>query len=74
MSTDLAKGDQGALNNAVNAYEKAWDDDQDKLQPLDGKAWDFIDSQNDALFTSVRDTKDPAAEKKAIDALVTTLG
>jgi uncharacterized membrane-anchored protein len=74
MSADLAKGDQGALNNAVNAYEKAWDDDQDKLQPLDGKAWDFIDSQNDALFTSVRDTKDPAAEKKAIDALVTTLG
>jgi hypothetical protein len=74
MSTDLAKGDQAALNTAVNAYEKAWDDDQDKLQPLDGKAWDYIDSQNDALFTSVRKTKDPAAEKQAVDALLTTLG
>lgn len=70
MKTD----DQAALNTAVNAYEKAWDDDQDKLQPLDGKAWDYIDSQNDALFTSVRKTKDPAAEKAAIQALRTTLG
>jgi hypothetical protein len=74
MNTDLTKGDQGALNDAVDAYEQAWDDDQPKLQKLDGKAWDFIDAQNDALFTSVRETKDPAAEKKAVQALLTTLG
>ena len=74
MNADLAKGDQGALNSAVDAYEKAWDDDQSKLQPLDGKAWDYIDGQNDALFTSVRDTKDAAAEKQAIHALLKTLG
>ncbi len=74
MNTDLAKGDQAALNTSVTAYEKAWDDDEDKLKPLDQKAWNYIDSQNDALFTSVRDTKDPAAEKAAIQALQTTLG
>jgi uncharacterized membrane-anchored protein len=74
MDTDLAKGDQAALTTAVNDYEKAWDDDQDKLQPLDGKAWDFIDGQNDALFTSVRGSKDAAAEKEAVAALLKTLG
>ncbi|MFF0341580.1 hypothetical protein [Kribbella sp. NPDC004875] len=74
MRSDLAKSDQGALNGAVNAYEKAWDDDQDKLEPLDKKAWAFIDNQNDDLFTSVRETKNAAAEKQAIDALLKTLG
>lgn len=74
MDVALAKGDQAALNQGVNAYEKAWDDDQDKLKPLDGTAWDFIDGQNDALFTAVREKKDPTAEKAAITALLTTLG
>lgn len=74
MNTDLAKGDQAGLNTAVDAYEKAWDDDQAKLKPLNSKAWDYIDSQNDGLFTSVRDTKDPTAEKTAVQALLTTLG
>ncbi|TQJ11621.1 hypothetical protein [Kribbella jejuensis] len=74
MDTALAKGDQATLNKDVDAYEKAWDDDQDKLQPLDGKAWDFIDGQNDALFNSVRKTKNPTAEKTAIAALLKTLG
>jgi hypothetical protein len=74
MDADLVKGDQAGLNSAVDAYEKAWDDDQAKLEKLDGKAWGFIDSQNDALFTSVRGTKDPAAEKKAVQALLKTLG
>ncbi|MGW6194540.1 COG4705 family protein [Kribbella sp. NPDC055110] len=74
MNTDLAKGDQAALNTSVSAYEKAWDDDEEKLKPLDSKAWAYIDSQNDGLFTSVRETKDPAAEKTAIQALHTTLG
>ncbi|MEU0090034.1 hypothetical protein [Kribbella sp. NPDC006257] len=74
MSTDLAKGDQAALNDAVDAYEQAWDDDESKLKPLDGKAWDFIDSQNDALFSSVREAKDPSAEKQAVQAIQKTLG
>jgi hypothetical protein len=74
MAKALAKGDQAGLNKDVDAYEKAWDDDQPKLQPLDGKAWDFIDGQNDGLFNSVRKTKDPAAEKTAIAALLKTLG
>ncbi|MBP2355858.1 putative membrane-anchored protein [Kribbella aluminosa] len=74
MNTALAKGDQAALNQGVDAYEKAWDDDQPKLQPLDGKAWSFIDSQNDGLFTSVREKKDPTAEKVAVAALLKTFG
>ncbi|TDW22637.1 COG4705 family protein [Kribbella kalugense] len=74
MNADLGKGDQAGLNTAVNAYETAWDDDESTLKPLDGRAWDYIDSQNDALFSSVRDTKDPTAEKQAIQALLTTLG
>ncbi|MGC4939870.1 hypothetical protein [Kribbella sp. DT2] len=74
MQADLTKNDQGALNGAVDDYEKAWDDDQSKLEPLDEKAWSFIDNQNDALFTSVRDSKDPETEKQAVDALLKTLG
>ncbi len=74
MKTDVAQGDQAALNKAVNDYEKAWDDDEEKLKPLDGKAWDYIDSQNDGVFSSVRETKDPAAEKKAVATLLKTLG
>ncbi|WP_246486984.1 hypothetical protein [Kribbella qitaiheensis] len=74
MDADLVKSDQTGLNNAVDAYEKAWDDDEDTLKPLDGKAWDFIDSQNDALFTSVRKTKNPTTEKQAVQALQKTLG
>ncbi|MFI5693741.1 hypothetical protein ACIA58_17995 [Kribbella sp. NPDC051586] len=74
MNTALAKGDPASVNNGVDAYEKAWDDDEDKLKPLDQTAWNYIDSQNDALFTSVRKTKDPAAEKQAVQALLATLG
>ncbi|MDX6264066.1 MAG: hypothetical protein QOH84_5754 [Kribbellaceae bacterium] len=74
MDADLAKGDQSALNTAVDSYEKAWDDDQPKLEKLDKKAWGFIDSQNDAVFTSVRETKNPAAEKQAVQTLLKTLG
>ncbi|WP_344239658.1 hypothetical protein [Kribbella hippodromi] len=74
MNTDAAKNDQAALNSKVNAYEKAWDDDEEKLKPLDQKAWTYIDSQNDGLFSSVRETKDPAAEKKAIAILLKTFG
>jgi hypothetical protein len=74
MDADLAKPDQGALNSAVDAYEKAWDDDQPKLEALDSLAWGFIDSQNDAVFTSVRESKDPATEKTAVQALLKTLG
>ncbi|GAA2823682.1 COG4705 family protein [Kribbella solani] len=74
MNTDVAKNDQAALNTKVNAYEKAWDDDEEKLKPLDQKAWTYIDSQNDGLFSSVRETKDPAAEKKAVAILLKTFG
>ncbi|MEV6413629.1 hypothetical protein [Kribbella sp. NPDC051718] len=74
MDTALAKGDQPALNIAVDSYEKAWDDDQPKLEKLDKKAWGFIDSQNDAVFTSVRETKNPDTEKAAIQTLLKTLG
>jgi uncharacterized membrane-anchored protein len=74
MDADLAKGDQSALNTAVDDYEKAWDDDQPKLEKLDKKAWGFIDSQNDAVFTSVRETKNPDAEKQAVQTLLKTLG
>jgi hypothetical protein len=74
MDADLVKGDQAGLNRAVDAYETAWDDDEAKLKPLDGKGWGFIDSQNDALFTSVRDTKNPAVEKQSVEALLKTLG
>ncbi|GAA0928715.1 hypothetical protein GCM10009554_10530 [Kribbella koreensis] len=74
MDTALTKNDQSALNTAVDSYEKAWDDDQPKLEKLDKKAWGFIDGQNDAVFTSVRETKNPDAEKQAVRTLLKTLG
>ena len=74
MDAALVDNDEPALNGAVDAYEKAWDDDQPKLEKLDKKAWGFIDSQNDAVFTSVRETKNPDAEKAAVQTLLKTLG
>lgn len=74
MMDSVTRGDQAGLNSAADTYEKAWDDDEFKLKPLDGKAWTYIDSENDAVFTAVRETKDPTAEKHAIQELLHTLG
>lgn len=70
----VTAGDQTGAQARVTDLETAWDDAQPTLQPLDDTAWTFLDSQIDDVLTSVRaSTPDPAAEKEALTALITSL-
>lgn len=73
--TMLDAGDQAGATSRVTDLESTWDDDQSKLEPMDKKAWTFIDGQIDDVLTSLRAKHpDVQTEKKALDALLTTFG
>jgi uncharacterized membrane-anchored protein len=74
MRASLQAGDQSAVTSGADQLEQAWDDDEDALKPMDGTAWTYLDSLNDAVLTSVRETKDARAETQALDSLITALG
>jgi hypothetical protein len=70
----VTAGDQTGATARVNDLETAWDDAVPTLQPLDDTAWTFLDSQIDHVLTSVRaSAPDPAVEKEALTALITSL-
>ena len=70
----VTAGDQTGATARVNDLETTWDDAVPALQLLDDTAWTFLDSQIDHVLTSVRaSTPDPAAEKEALTALITSL-
>ena len=70
----VVAGDQAGALARVADLETAWDDAQPKLEPLDGKAWTFLDSQVDSVLRAVRaDSPDLTAEQEALTALTTTL-
>jgi hypothetical protein len=70
----VVAGDQAGALARVADLETAWDDAQPKLEPLDGKAWTFLDSQVDSVLRAVRaNSPDPTAEQEALTALTTTL-
>jgi len=67
-------GDQAGAVTRVADLETAWDDAMTKLEPVDGRAWTFFDSEIDGVLTSVRaSTPDAAAQEQALTALVTSL-
>lgn len=67
-------GKQKAATARITDLEKAWDDAQPTLQPLDETGWMYIDGRIDTALTAVRaDTPDPAAEKSALSTLLATL-
>ena len=73
MDADLVKGDQARLNTAVDAYEKAGTTTRPSSSRSTGRPGTSSTART-TLFTSVRDSKDPAAEKQAIQALAKTMG
>lgn len=74
LQARIVAKDQAGARTGAKDLETTWDQDQPKLEPLDETAWTFYDAEIDQVLTSVRaSSPDPAAEKKAVDALVTSL-
>ncbi|MCP2323492.1 putative membrane-anchored protein [Hamadaea flava] len=70
----LTAGDQAGATARITDLETTWDDDQPKLEPLDRKAWTFLDEQIDTVLSAMRAShKDKATEQKALTALLTSL-
>lgn len=70
----IQAGKQKAAAARITDLEKAWDDAQPTLQPLDDTGWTYIDGQIDTALTAVRaDAPDPAQETTALSALLATL-
>lgn len=58
-------GDQSGARDRATDLETAWDEDEPKLRPMDGKAWTVLDRQTDIALTAVRTGHpDPAAETR----------
>ena len=75
LLTAAQVGDQPTVKARAEDLETAWDDDQSRLEPLDPQAWDALDGEIDGVLTAARSSSpDPAAETKATQALLTSLG
>lgn len=70
----VRSGDQSGATSRVDDLEKAWDDRQSTLEPMDSAAWGFIDVQVDDVLTALRAPQpDPTVEQRALTSLATTL-
>lgn len=68
-------GDEGGAKARITDLERAWDDDEAALRPMDPAAWKTIDAQIDAALKEVRTRHpDQAAQTRSLDALTATLG
>ncbi|WP_033823741.1 hypothetical protein [Kitasatospora sp. MBT63] len=71
----LNSGDQAGATARITDLEKAWDDDQPTLQPTNQQAWTLLDGEIDQALKALRASKpDKAAEVKALNTLLTSLG
>ncbi|WP_026423767.1 hypothetical protein [Actinokineospora inagensis] len=71
----LNSGDQSGATSRVDDLETAWDQAQARLKPRDPGVWTDLDDKIDTVLTDLRATNpDPAAEKTALQALLTALG
>ncbi|MGL6236160.1 MAG: COG4705 family protein [Segniliparus sp.] len=67
-------GRQSEAKARVKELETVWDDDEKSLRPMDGAAWHVLDDQIDSALEALRaDKPDPAAEARALDALLDSL-
>lgn len=67
-------GDQAGATARIKELETTWDDAQQRLKPLNGTSWTFLDSEIDDALSAVRAAgPDGAAEQQALTALVTSL-
>ena len=70
----VSSGDQAGATARITDLETAWDDAEDRLRPLDGAAWTYLDGKIDAALKAVRASNpDPATEQQALSALNSAL-
>ena len=75
VDASVAAGDESAAGAAASDLETLWDDDQSRLEPLDGQAWTFLDGRIDDVLSAVRAKHpDVQAEQEAVTALRSSLG
>jgi uncharacterized membrane-anchored protein len=77
VADTLAKvqaGDQASAVARITDLESAWDDAQNRLQPMDPTGWGFLDGKIDHALKAVRaSAPDPAKEKQTLTELSTAL-
>ena len=77
VTDTLAKvqaGDQAGAVARITDLETAWDDAQDRLEPMDPTGWESLDRKIDNALKAVRSTApDPAAEKQSLNELLSAL-
>ena len=77
VTDTLAKvqtGDQAGAVARITDLETAWDDAQDRLEPMDPTGWKSLDRKIDNALKAVRSTApDPTAEKQSLNELLTAL-
>jgi uncharacterized membrane-anchored protein len=67
--------DQSGATKRIADLETAWDKDQARLQPLDGKAWTLIDGKIDTVLRQLRaSSPNMTTEKQALSDLLAALG
>ena len=71
----VRSADQSAAASRITDLETAWDQDESTLQPVDCRAWTYLDGEIDDALSAVRaDSPDQASEEQALTALLDTLG
>ena len=72
--TKVQAGEQAGAVARITDLETAWDDAQDRLEPLDPTGWGFIDGKIDRALKAVRaSAPDPAKEKQTLTELLSAL-
>ena len=70
----VESGDQNGAVSRIADLERAWDDDQSTLQPMDPVAWRYLDGRIDAALTALRTSRpNRGDEQTALTALLDAL-
>jgi uncharacterized membrane-anchored protein len=77
VTDTLAKvqaGDQSGAVTRITDLESAWDDTQNRLQPVDPTGWGYLDGKIDHALKAVRaPAPDSATEKQSLNDLASAL-
>ena len=72
--TKVQVGDQAGAVARITDLESAWDDAQDRLQPMDPTGWEYLDGKIDHALKAVRTpAPNPADEKQTLNDLGSAL-
>ncbi|MEO8538127.1 MAG: hypothetical protein ABI577_00185 [bacterium] len=70
----VLQGDQAGAKARIADLEKAWDQSENRLKPLNKTSWNFLDGEIDDVLSAVRSNHpDPVKEQSALGTLVASL-